>query len=71
MEFSITKNCLCTVNYDETVATDINTQVQYPILKRDETGRLSQDQNLEQNKEYVVSILDKNVVPKKKIYKLN
>lgn len=71
MEFSITKNCLCTVNYDETIATDPITQLQYPILKRDESGRLSREQNLEQDREYVVSILDKNVIPKKKLYKLN
>lgn len=70
-EFSITKNCVCTVNYDETIATDPVTQLQYPILKRDETGRLSKEQNIEQDREYVVSILDKNVVSKKKLYKKN
>ena len=70
LEFLITKNCLCTMNLNESIATEIATETQYPILKRDKNGRLIDNQNIESGKEYVISTLTKEEVPKKKLYEI-
>jgi len=67
MEFDITKNRLCTVNSNESVVTDIANNVNYPVLKRDLDNRLSNDQSIEQDKEYVISIQDKEKINKVKL----
>ncbi len=70
LEFLMKKNCLCTFDKNSTVATELLTGKQYGILKRDEIGRLQEEQDFEQGQEYVTSIVDTLELPKRKVYRL-